>query len=113
MPSTDFRLILHYETVDSWACISYGYCWVRPKLLTLTTADYDLVGPVKSCELFTKFGSILLEFNPEGTLTNAKTSYGEKEYENISFHFVNDTLSQKNIEYFVGLLDNAKLNITL
>lgn len=85
--------------------VGYG----QKNFFTLTTTDYDLVGPVKSCELFTKFGSILLEFNPEGTLTNAKTSYGEKEYENISFHFVNDTLSQKNIEYFVGdSLDNAK-----
>ena len=80
--------------------MTFGYG--QKNFFTLTTADYDLVGPVKSCELFTKFGSILLEFNPEGTLTNAKTSYGEKEYENISFHFVNDTLSQKNIEYFVG-----------
>lgn len=79
---------------------------VGQDLNTLSRADYDLNGDVKTCTVLTDYGKELLEFDKEGRLIKIVTQYNENDQDISQFKYDNGKLVEKRLEsYKNGKLD--------
>ena len=73
-----------------------------------TRADFDLKGPVKSCQLITSYGSEEFEFDKKGLLTKLVTRFAQEDYSVSYYKYQDSTLLESRHENYVqGQLDKA------
>ncbi|MEX0275380.1 MAG: hypothetical protein AB3N16_13475 [Flavobacteriaceae bacterium] len=70
------------------------------EIKVFTVSDFDLRGPVKSCEVFTNYGKEIYGFNQEGWLVTSVTHYNESDYRRVAYRFLNGELMEKRSENF-------------
>jgi len=70
--------------------------------------DFDLNGPVKNCQVITKYGQEEFEFNESGFLTKSTTRFTENDY-SLTYYIFGDSvlLEIRNENYIQGQLDRA------
>ena len=92
---------------------SFGLLFVNvflfaQRVQVFTTADFDLVGKVKTCELQTAYGKELFEFDSIGRLVKQVTRFDESDYVYNAYTFSGQQLKEKRQEvYKEGSLDAA------
>jgi hypothetical protein len=73
-----------------------------------TSADYDLLGPVKNCLVLTSYGQEEFTFDRDGLLKRAVTRFNDKDYTITDYKYKNGVLSERREEvYRDGLFDEA------
>ncbi|NNK76286.1 MAG: hypothetical protein HKP42_09525 [Maribacter sp.] len=75
--------------------------WVGSQEIKIfTTADFDLMGPVKSCLVSTKYGKEEYDFNEDGRLTKSVTRYNDNDYDVTYYKFQGVELVEKRFENY-------------
>lgn len=83
-----------------------GFSSFAQKAKIFTTADFDLIGDVKTCLVTTDYGKEEFYFNKDGLLTKLITRYSDSDYDVTYYKFINGEISQKRVEnYRDGLFD--------
>ncbi len=73
-----------------------------------TRENFDLKGPVKTCQLITSYGSEEFEFDENGRLNKLTTRFGQDDYNVIYYKYGDSTLLESRHENYVqGQLDEA------
>ena len=73
-----------------------------------TRDNFDLKGPVKSCQLITSYGSEEFEFDQKGFLTKLVTRFAQEDYSVSYYKYRDSTLVEsRNENYIQGQLDKV------
>ncbi|MAU26129.1 MAG: hypothetical protein CMH48_08745 [Muricauda sp.] len=97
--------------VKNYLVLFVGFCSMvgmaqSPRLFKVE--DFDLKGPVKTCEVVTDYGKEIFEFNDEGILVKSTTQYNEQDQDITYYMIENGHLSEKRMESFKdNVLDKA------
>ena len=80
-----------------------GFCSIvataqSPRLFKVN--DFDLRGPVKTCQVVTDYGREIFEFNKEGILIKSTTQYNEQDQDITYYIIKGGHLSEKRMESF-------------
>ena len=65
-----------------------------------TTADFDLIGKVKSCLVLTDYGREEFDFNKAGRLTKSVTRYNDKDYSITYYKYKDGFLAERRDEVY-------------
>lgn len=97
--------------VKNYLVLFVGFCSIvvsaqSPRLFKVD--DFDLRGPVKTCQVVTDYGKEIFEFNKQGILVKSTTQYNEQD-QDITHYIIKDgQLSEKRMESFKdNVLDRA------